>query len=103
MLKIARSFEISVLKAIKTSNNKIISWDRLIKRWNLYLGPENQNILQNCLDLVNVLPSFNKIAALLTSILKSTRLFKVLAPRILGADNNKVIKDNANNVIDKID
>lgn len=103
MLKIARSSEMSVLRAIKTGNNKIINWDRLMKQSNIHLGLENQNILQNCFDLVNILPSFNKIAALLISISKSTRLFKILVLRMFEADNYKVVKSNSDGVINKID
>ena len=38
--------------------------------------------------------NFNRIAALLISMLKTTRLFQKLALRVFKADNNKIVEDD---------
>lgn len=45
---------------------------------------------------------FSKIAAPLISILKTTRLSDLLAPKLFKANNNKIVRDNSNRYNKKV-
>lgn len=50
-----------------------------------------------------MLPVFNKIAILHTSILKTTRLFKILTQKVLGTDYYEAFEDSNSGITNKMD